>query len=234
MNDVTKSKNPRRELVREEILTKAAEVFEQKGFAQTRIEDIASALDLKRSALYYYFKTKNDILHALVEDYVESKAREMEELVVNHTGSPIEKLRALLSTSILNRTLGGARVRALDGVGAEMPAETKTAFEHARRKILDLHIQVIRQGMDAGDFRSIDPRIAALAVLGVASWTSWWYSPGGRRDPQEIAQILVDIAINGLVRSELDRAQGKSPGEIIALIQKDLAELGQAISSENG
>lgn len=233
MNETKKTKSPRRELVREEILTKAAEVFEQRGFTQTRIEDIARALDLKRSALYYYFKTKSDILHALVEDYVESKAREMEELLTNNSSSPSEKLRALLSASILTRTSGGARVRALDSVGTEMPSETKAAFKHARRKILDLHVQVIREGMEAGEFRSIDPRVAALAVLGVVNWISWWYSPTGRHDPPELAQVLVDIAINGLIRSELDRAQGKSPTEIIALIHKDLAELQRAISTED-
>lgn len=221
---------PRHQLVRDEILTKAAEVFERRGFAQTRLEDIASALSLKRSAIYYYFKTKNDILHALVEDYAERKAREMEDLVSGHKGSAIEKLHALLSASIFNRTLEGPRVRALDTVATEMPAETKAIFEQARRRILNLHVGVIREGIERGELRAVDPTMAALAVLGVANWTSWWYSPTGRQQPEELSRSLADIALNGLARSEIDRSQGQPPLQIIDLIQRDLGELRRTIA----
>lgn len=221
---------PRHQLVRDEILTKAAEVFEQRGFAQTRLEDIASVLSLKRSAIYYYFKTKNDILHALVEDYADRKAREMEELVMSHQGSAAEKLHMLLSASILNRTVEGPRVRALDTVATEMPPETKAAFEQARRRILNLHVDVIRDGIERGELRAVDPTMAALAVLGVANWTSWWYSPTGRQQPEQLSRSLVDIAINGLARSEIDRSQGQQPLQIIDLIQRDLVELRRTLS----
>jgi AcrR family transcriptional regulator len=226
MNDARETNSPRRELVREELLTKAAEVFEQKGFAQSRIEDIAKALGLKRSALYYYFETKNDIARALVEDYVSVKTRELEELISSSSGSPTEKLRALLTEQILNRTLGGgARARALNKMGPEMPDETRAALQSSRRRIRDLYVQVIREGVEAGEFRQVDARIAALAVIGIANWTSWWYSPTGRLDPKELAETLVDIAINGLRRTDVDRAQGRSAKEIINYIKRDLSEL---------
>ncbi|WP_164778439.1 TetR/AcrR family transcriptional regulator [Mesorhizobium sp. M7A.F.Ca.US.006.01.1.1] len=228
MNEVRSA--PRHQLVRDEILTKAAEVFERQGFAQTRLEDIATVLSLKRSAIYYYFKTKNDILHALVEDYAERKAREMEDLVTDHKGSAIEKLQVLLSVSVLNRTLEGPRVRALDTVATEMPAKTKAIFEQARRRILNLHVGVIREGIEQGELRAVDPTMAALAVLGVANWTSWWYSPTGRQRPEELARSLADIALNGLARSEIDRSQGQQPLQIIDLIQRDLGELRRAIA----
>ena len=233
MIEVRKASNPRRELVREELLTRAAEVFEAKGFAQTRLEDIALALNLKRSALYYYFQTKNDILRALVEQYAENVASKMEEIAANHPGTYADKLRALLSSSILDRMEGGARFRALDGVGAEMPEDIKKSFAHARRRILDIYVATIRDGMDAGEFRSLDPGVAALAVLGVANWTSWWYRPNGRQEPQELARTLIDIAIQGLVPSEADRAQRRSATEIIGFIENDLAELRRLTDRQN-
>ena len=220
------STSPRRELVREELLTKAAEVFEQKGFAQTRVEDIAKALGLKRSALYYYFETKNDIARALVEEYLSRKASDFGEIVSASAGSPTEKLRALLTEQILNRTTdGGARARALNKMGPEIPGELKAALQDGRRKIRDIYVKVIRDGIDAGEFRQVDPKIAALAVLGVANWTSWWYSPGGRLEPGALAETLVEIAIGGLRRIDDRRARSRSSKEIVADIGRDLVEL---------
>lgn len=221
----TKAKSPRRELMREELLTKATEVFEQKGYAQATIEDIANALSLKRSALYYYFKTKNDIILALIKSQVEGRAREMEELVASHTGTPTEKLRALLLISILCRTTGGTGVRALESVGWEMPPKTKAAFERARRRILDVHIRVMNEGMKRGEFRIMDPNIASLAVLGVANWTSSWYSPTGKHTPQQLADQLIEIAISGIAKSGRERPQGRSQTEIIALMRAGIGEL---------
>jgi hypothetical protein len=64
-----------------------------------------------------------------------------------------------------------------------------------------------------------------MAVLGIANWTSWWYSPGGRLGPTELAETLIDIAISGLRRTDLDRAQGRPLKDIIAFIRRDLSEV---------
>lgn len=216
---------PRRELIRQEFLTKAAEVFEKKGFAQTRIHDVAQALELSRSALYHYFKSKDEILEALVEEHTAQAAERMEDVAKNHPGSPLEKLRALLSDAVLGRLSGGARIRVLDQLASEMPAKIKEKFERGRRRILDLYTKLIEDGIAASELRAVDARTAALAVLGIASWTSWWYSPTGRKSPQDLTELLVDIAINGLALSKDGRAKPISPKHLIKKIRDDLAEL---------
>lgn len=221
---------PRRELVREEFLSKAAEVFEQKGFSPTRISDVAEALELSRSALYHYFKSKDEILQALVEEHTEQVAENMEQFVRSDSGSPASKLRALLTTVILTRMSGGARIRVLDQLAAEMPPKIKAHFERARKRILASLTTVIQEGIDSGEFRPVDPRTAALAVIGIAVWTSWWYSPSGRQTPQELAEVLVDIAINGLTRASHDPRKGDSPQEIISSIRRQIAHLEQLVA----
>ncbi len=221
----TAAKSPRRRLVREELLTKAAEVFEKQGFAQTRIEDIASALDLKRSALYYYFRTKNDVLRALVEDFCEVKAQEHEDSIKGDERTASDKLRTLLTISIRTRTEGGSRVRALDNVWTEMPEDIRQLFDDARRRILALHIKVIREGMDSGEFRQVDPRLAALAVLGIVNWTSWWYSPNGRDSIEALQDQLVSVALNGLLQTGDVPSPARTQNEIMQSMQRDLDAL---------
>ncbi|MGO4843611.1 TetR/AcrR family transcriptional regulator, partial [Rhizobiaceae sp. 2RAB30] len=61
------STNPRKELVREQLIDIAAKMFDSKGYAQTGMADIAQAIGLGRSAVYHYFRNKEEILAALVE-----------------------------------------------------------------------------------------------------------------------------------------------------------------------
>ncbi len=207
----TTAGNPRKLLVRDELLTKAAEVFERLGFAQTRIQDIAVAMALSRSALYHYFTSKEEILSALVEEHTDRRATELAAIVRDGGRPAAERLRAALRTTIVERLTGGNRLRVLDQLAPEMPADLRKSFDRARRHILDLYTGLVAEGIERGEFRPIDARVAAFAVLGIASWTSWWYSPGGRRTPQDVADILVDIGVNGLLAatvqsSSVDRA----------------------------
>lgn len=206
--------NPRKVLVRDEFLTKAAEVFDRKGFAQTRIQDIAEALSLSRSALYHYFTSKEEILAALVEEHTKIRAEVLATLTGDAARPATDRLRDALRSTIAERLSDGARLRVLDHLVLEMPPEIRKAFDRARRRILDLYTGIIQDGVNNREFRPIDPRTAALAVLGIASWTSWWYSPAGRKTPAELTDILVDIALNGVTA----RTPVAAPADQIRLI----------------
>jgi AcrR family transcriptional regulator len=224
----------RKELVREEILTKAADVFEKKGYAQTTILDVAQALDLSRSALYHYFKSKDEILEALVLEHTEHAAEQMELRLAGKNGSPTKQLHELLSGSINGRMTRGARLRVLDQLAAEMPADIKHKFDHGRRRVLDLYVRLIQSGIDAGELRAIDARTAALAILGIASWTSWWYSPAGRKSPEELAEVLIDIAFHGIARPEGAEDGLQSPREILRALKRSVARLEKSLFVDEG
>ncbi|MDI4234117.1 TetR/AcrR family transcriptional regulator [Bradyrhizobium sp. Arg237L] len=222
---------PRKELVREELLTKAADVFERKGYAQTTIQDVAQALELSRSALYHYFKSKDEILEALVLEHTAHAAEQMERRLAKRDGSPSDQLRELLSNSINGRMTGGARLRVLDQLAAEMPSDIKQKFDQGRRRVLDLYTRLIQKGIDAGELRPVDARTAALAILGIASWTSWWYSPTGRKSPEELASVLIDIAFHGITRPQGIDEVGQTPRELLRSLKRDIAQLEQLIKT---
>ena len=186
--------NPRRTLVREQLLDKAADVFLRQGFAATRILDIADGLSLSRSALYHYFSSKDEILAALIAEHSGRRAREVEGYEADADLPPIDKFRTMLRTTVMERLTGGSRMRALDQISFEMPAELRRDFDVSRRKILDAYTHVIDEAIKTGEFRVVDPQVAAFAVLGIGNWTSWWYSPGGRMSPDDLTAMLVDIA----------------------------------------
>lgn len=221
----------RKELVREEILTKAADVFEKKGFAQTTILDVAQALELSRSSLYHYFKSKDEILEALVLEHTEHAAEQMEKKLARRSGTASERLKELLSSSINGRMTRGARLRVLDQLAAEMSPEIKQKFDQGRRRVLDLYTRLIQNGIDAGELRPVDARTAALAILGIASWTSWWYSPAGRKSPEELAEVLVDIAFHGITQPQ-GAINHRSTKDVIRSLKRHVSQLEKSIGEE--
>ena len=221
---------PRKELVREEFLTKAADVFEKKGYAQTTIQDVAQALQLSRSALYHYFKSKDEILEALVLEHTEHAAEEMEQRLAARNDSPSDQLRELLAGSINGRmSMTGPRLRVLDQLAAEMPPEIRQKFDHGRRRVLDLYTRLIQKGIDAGELRPLDARTAALAILGIASWTSWWYTPTGRKSPEELAAVLLDVAFTGIAQPVGAAKTAQHPKELLKSLKRDIAQLEKLI-----
>jgi AcrR family transcriptional regulator len=208
--------------VREELLTRAADVFERQGFAQTRIQDIAEALGLSRSALYHYFTSKEDILAALIAEHTERRAAAMVALVSDSSRSAAERLRAALRATIAERLTGGPRLRVLDQLAIEMPPNLRTTFDRARRQVLNLYTDLIKEGVDNCEFRPVDARVAAFAVLGIAAWTSWWYSPGGRKTPDELADLLTDIGLNGLLSRAGDQPLATDRASLLRQIRERL------------
>lgn len=216
------SPKPRRELVRQELLTKAAEIFEAKGYAQATIQDVAESLDMSRSSLYHYFQSKDDILLALVEEHANTAADRLADTIERVDGNALDRLKVVLASSIENRTSGGARLRALDQLAGEMPAGIKEVFESSRRRVLDYYIGLLERGIEEGIVRPVDPRLAAFAILGIVSWPSWWYSPSGRNTPQEIAAALVDVALNGIAAASDRGVVPTSPQGAIDDIRRSL------------
>ncbi|MBO9631998.1 MAG: TetR/AcrR family transcriptional regulator [Chitinophagaceae bacterium] len=93
MSNSQVSKDP----VREEILSKAAELLGRFGFKKTTMEDIARAIGKSKSALYYYYKTKEEIFEAVVAVDMDENRRLTEEMMATVETAP-EKFRLMFTT----------------------------------------------------------------------------------------------------------------------------------------
>ncbi|GIL01354.1 MAG: hypothetical protein BroJett030_12530 [Alphaproteobacteria bacterium] len=190
--------NPRKELVREQLIDIAAHLFDSKGYAQTSINDIARAIGLGRSAVYHYFRNKEEILAALVEAEALAPSHQLQELIEQTDLTPSERLRRAIVDGIKRRLSTGSRFILLARLEAQIPEELGPVYNKGRRDIYDFYVRCIADGIACGEFRQVDPKIAAFAVIGMANWTSRWYSPSGALSPEQIGEIIADIAMHGL------------------------------------
>ena len=172
--DIKPGANPRHELVRDQLIDIAAKLFDTKGYAQTSMNDIAQALGLGRSAIYHYFRNKEEIVTALVEAEALTPSYQLRELMAAPGLHPSDRLHRAIVEGIERRLSSGSRFLLLSRLEAQIPDDLSPLYNQGRRDIYDFYVQCISDGIASGEFRKVDPKIAACAVIGMANWTSRW------------------------------------------------------------
>jgi len=181
---------------RVDILKSAAKAFRRLGYHGATVEEIATALHMKKGNLYYYFKNKEEILFAC-HQYSLDRLMQLLDDIEHSSMPPEDKLRRLVSAfvhTILDELHGTALFLDLEAL---TPAHLKAVI--VRRDRFDHGIrQVLEEGMASGRFAKSDPKLLTFAVMGAVNWIPHWFDPDGPATSQEIADRFADFFINGL------------------------------------
>lgn len=183
---------------RTEILKSAATAFRRHGYHGASVDEIASALDMTKGNLYYYFQNKEEILFAC-HDFSLDTLLALLDQVRGEATRPEDKLRKLLLAFVhitLDELQGTALTldhQALSPVLLRRLIAKRDRFDHGLREI-------IQQGIDDGRFRPGDPKMVGFAIMGAVNWISKWYNPSGPMTSQEIGERFADYLVGGLLR----------------------------------
>ena len=184
---------------RDAVLRESGRLFSRKGYHNTSLEEIASALGVSKGTLYNYVSDKQEILfafHNMGMDIGERVALQAEESEQNGAG----KIRFAIATYIaeVSEELGGYGVVA--EIGALKPADRAAVLE--RRDSLDRRfIRMVEEGVADGSLRDVDPRMCVFTFLGAMQLVPNWFSPEGRLTGREVAESIADILVNGMAGS---------------------------------
>lgn len=218
----------RRRLVEREILERAAELFAQRGFAGTTVQDIADALGMSRPALYYYVKSKEVILEQLVENLSINDAAVLEGIRRRRTGDPVEKLREMAHHLATNASSNPYQTQILSQSKHHLPEAIAARDREAERSILSSLVWCLEQGMRRGQFRALDPRTAALAIIGMCLWTAWWVPSGA--PTAALVDQLADQAVASVIAVDGNR-ELDAPAELLRAARANLDRLQAALDS---
>lgn len=196
--ETRRDSNPRRELVREELLDIAARMFDEHGFDRVSMAMIAREVGLGRSAIYHYFASKDDILATIVESEALAPVGRIQQLASEPGLGPAERLRAVVHDGVVRRLSFGSRFVRLARLEAQIPEHLRKDYDLSRRAIYDEHVRLIEEGIASGDFRPVDAHIAAFGVIGMANWTTRWYRPDGRLTAEQVAEAIADMALTSV------------------------------------
>ncbi|MGW0579490.1 TetR/AcrR family transcriptional regulator [Streptomyces sp. NPDC002920] len=224
----------RRELVENQMFEQASRLFAERGFAGTNLGDIAEAMGITRPALYYYVKSKDELLAKLVEQITEGPAVEIESLAEDSDTDPASRLRRIAHLITLQRASQPNRFQLLLRSEADLPPAAAKAHRAAQRSTLRHLVQVIDEGILKGQFRPVDTRAAAFAVFGMCNWVAWWYHPGGEHG---LAESEVADQISGLALAMVEQASVRTPGTsgpkaALGLLRQDLDYLERILDEQ--
>jgi AcrR family transcriptional regulator len=212
----------RRELVENEIYEHATRLFAERGFAGTSLRDIADAVGITRTALYHYVKSKDEVLATLVTEVTDGPMNALNEMAARPDLDPVEKLREVVRIVVGRRTTQPERFRLLIRSESELPAELVDAYRESRRAVLRTVVAVIEDGVRIGKFRPVDCRVAALGVIGMCNWVAWWFHPGGRDAPDDVIDLLADMAVGSVQRADHQTLEGEGPAAVLKMVRQDL------------
>jgi AcrR family transcriptional regulator len=180
------------------VLTSAARLFAEDGFAATSVRAVAERARLTKAGLYYHIKEKEDLLYRICEQSIQ-EILDGARAALKREAEPAAQLAALIrnhaefffrhphNLTVLNRDMG-----ALTGAQRESVRALETEY-------LELIREVFRHGQKRGAFIKLDPTVAAFGFLGVLNTLDRWYDAAGPVKPESLVEQIETLLMRGFV-----------------------------------
>ena len=173
--------------LRAELIEKSALLFRTKGYDNTTVRDIAAAAGVQAGSWFYHFKTKQDILAAIMEQGMERSLAEIE-AIASQTLPPREMLRRLVEVhlhTLLAPDHHFIAVLLYEWRSLDEPARARlVALKDRYEAVWDRAIAALHH---SGDW-AMPSQFDRLLIFGALNWTVQWYKPGNGADVKELAQ----------------------------------------------
>jgi AcrR family transcriptional regulator len=199
----------RKEARPSELLAAALELFVEKGYAATRLEDVAGKAGVSKGTLYLYYENKEALFKAVIQEGIVPVLAENEAIAAQHHGSSFELLEKLLDNwwSKIGRTGLAGIPKLMVAEARNFPEVASFYYENVISRGRALVGAALERGMASGEFHrsdvetTIDVIIAPILMLLI-----WRYSigccQGNDSDPQHYLQIHLDLLRQGLRRPQ--------------------------------
>ena len=185
---------------REAVLQTAAQLFLEKSYGRTSMNDVADRLNITKPALYHYFRNKEQILiecYRLGTGLIEEILNE----IASHCGTGLEKVEAFIYSYANVMTVNFGRcVMRLDD--ADLSTDALVQVRSYKKKIDRRLRSFIQEGIDDGSIMPCDPKIAAFSIAGALNWICHWYEPEGSLSAEEIATQFTRTLTRGLAEKK--------------------------------
>jgi AcrR family transcriptional regulator len=190
----------RRTAREDQLLEVASRLFKEKGYHSTSMQDLADALGVQKGSLYYYIDSKEGLLRKLLERATTFLGTQIDEIYAADL-SPVDKLRRALEnhaeTMMGNLNLVAVYLYEYRNLPPQRLEEALAVRKHYESVLM----RILEDGIASGDFRPVNVKMTVFGLLGMLNWTHQWFSPEGGFSAQEIATLLVDLALHGIVDS---------------------------------
>ncbi|HYV15611.1 MAG TPA: TetR/AcrR family transcriptional regulator [Conexibacter sp.] len=183
---------------RQEVVDVAAQLFAQRGYHGTSIEDLIAATGLTRGGLYHYTDSKQGLLFGVLDELMDPLL-EQARGIVGEPGRPEEHLRLVARAWLAHVAAHLDHMVVFERERATLEADPRwEQVRRARREFEHLLAGVLERGRADGSFAIDDPQLVLLALLGMVNHTANWLRPAGRLRPEQVADSFCDVLLDGV------------------------------------
>lgn len=180
------------------ILAIAAQVIADEGYDKASIRKIAARAGKSIAGLYYYFKSKEEVLYLIQFHTFDSLVRNLKQRLEAASGQSAEARIRLVVENHLSHFL--KHLPELKVCARELESLKHDAYDKVLEKRREYYLltREIVDEISAGSARKLDSDMAALALFGMLNWVYMWYNPRRHRDLKHIEEQLSAIFIDGI------------------------------------
>jgi AcrR family transcriptional regulator len=188
-----------------EIVAAALELFVERGFAATRLDDVAARAGVSKGTLYLYFENKEELFKAVVRESLLPNIARVETLVAGFEGPTPELVRRMIET--IGMTVATSRLGALPKLviaeSGNFPDIARFYLDEVINRGLRLIESVLKRGIERGEFRPVDTGLTVRAVVAPVILLAIWknsFEPVDAEpiDAQAYLANSLDMLMNGL------------------------------------
>ena len=178
------------------LLSASSALFASKGFERATIRDVSQATGMSLAGLYYYFRSKEELLYLIQYRAFESICEELKGIIENET-DPQACLQSMIKMhfeyfirNMNDLKICSREIESLKGGFYQEVAEK-------RKEYFDLTQSIFEKIVEKSGGSSADSRLAALYLFGTLNWIYQWYKPGRYPEAMELASQLSGIYLHG-------------------------------------
>ena len=180
------------------LIAAALDLFAEKGFSRTSVQEVADRAGLTKGAFYHHFTTKDDVLHLIHDEFIDRALASQERALATYDTATEQLAKMAFDTTRIcidyqkHVLVFFRELHVIDGA-------VRDAILEKRRRSTALFEETLRCGVESGEFDGgLDPTVAALGLLGMWVWPYQWYQADGRRSPDEIARQFAIMTLNSI------------------------------------
>ena len=190
-----------------ELLDAALRIFAERGYGNTRLEDIAAAVGVTKGTIYHYFETKEDLLRQAIEHNHERVFLPLEKGIRERKGPVSTTIRLFLRRAFggnMDQTRQSVLTLLVQGVAREVPHVYQRWLEAGPARAWQLLAELIEEGKASGEFRKdVDSEVAArVTISGLILQLAWQQfgkgAPSVAIDRDQLIDSTSEFLLHGL------------------------------------
>lgn len=183
----------------QEICLTAAQIFFEKGYNATSLNDIAEDLNITKAGLYYYVESKQDLLYRIINLGLDSVQNEVLDPARQITDAE-DRLRFIILNHSRLSAGGNHAVIIISHEDNELSFQQREETLKRRREYFDFIRDTLVELQKQGKVQEIDLTTATFTILGMIIWLSRWFSSKGKMPVEKVCQDVCEMAMRGVVK----------------------------------